>query len=251
MDPEFCIRVEELRVFYRKNRTNAVDGIDLSIPKASIHGVLGPNGAGKTTLISVLCGVMRPGSGSVHVLDHPLPAEREALKSRIGVIPQEIALYPSLTVRENLLYIGRMQGMSSGPLRERVEKEIRNFELEPKRNERVDRLSGGMKRRVNLMAGILHHPELLFLDEPTPGIDIHSRMMILDRLRKMREEGVSMLYSSHDMGEAADLCDRMSVMDRGRIVEESSSEEIAEMGSGGKGLRELLLRVTDPKEDQS
>ncbi len=250
MEGDSCIQVRELSVTYRKNRKKAVDRVSLDLPPGYVHGLLGANGAGKTTLLSVLCGVMRPGSGSAHVLGHELPREKEEVKEKIGVVPQEIALYPALTVRENLFYIGKMQRIPKASLRERVEDAIAAFQLEEKAGERVDRLSGGMKRRVNLMAGTLHRPELLFLDEPTTGIDVHSRGMILDHLKSLREQGVTLLYTSHDLEEAQELCDRIAVMDEGRIVKDDLTDELLEGGpASGKKLRDLLLRITASEEE--
>ncbi len=245
MQQGYCIVTEGLSVVYRKGGKRAVNGLDLKVPERTVFGILGPNGAGKTSLLSVLCGVRRPSEGRVCVLDHELPAEKEALKARIGVVPQEIALHHSLSVRENLNYLGKMHSIPREILRERVEDLLGAFRLEEKADERVARLSGGMKRRVNLMAGLLHRPELLFLDEPTTGIDVHSKGMILDHLKKEKEGGMAILYTSHDLEEAQELCERIAVMDEGRIVKEAGAEElVGDVPLTGDSLRKLLMSLT-------
>lgn len=235
-----AVRTDALTVRYRKADLPAVDALDLEIPGGIIQGLLGPNGAGKSTLLSVLCAVRAPGQGRVEVLGHSLPAEKEALKRRIGLVPQEIALYPTLTVKENLSYLGRMQHIPHSLLKERVPKMIEAFGLAEKSRERVDRLSGGMKRRLNLLAGILHDPELLFLDEPTTGVDVHSRELILEHLKALREKGTTIIYTSHDLPETRELCDRVALMHDGRIIRDGSAEALE-----AEGLRELLVGLSN------
>ncbi len=252
MGQDTCIVTEELSVVYRKNGAKALDRVNLEVPSGNIFGLLGPNGAGKTTLLSVLCGVLRASSGTARVLGHELPREKEVLKERIGVVPQETALYPTLSIRENLLYLGRMHSIPEKELKERVRGLTEELQLADRGNERIEHLSGGMKRRVNLMAGLLHEPELLFLDEPTTGIDVHSRQMILERLKREREAGKTLIYSSHDLEEAEEICDRVAIMDEARIVRAGSTEELLRDPASSEGsLRKLILGATGSTETPS
>ncbi len=241
------LRAEGLRKRYKAGNTLAVSDVSFSVPEGTVFGLLGPNGAGKTTTISILCGVLRPDEGKVEVDGMDLWKEGHQVRRKLGVVPQEIALFPSLTVRENLSYIGNMQGIKGKPLQQRVLDLCHTFGMTSEEHTRVERLSGGMKRRVNLMAGIIHHPKLLILDEPTVGIDVHSRQVITDHLLEMKRKGTTLLYTSHDLEEAQKLCDHVMILEKGREVAKGTPSELVAKTRGTTGdLRSILLELVGP-----
>jgi len=181
-------------------------------------GLLGPNGAGKTTLISVLCGLLPFESGEVTIQGFDVQRRMANIKPLIGIVPQDIALYPELTVMENLLFFGGMYGLTPTELRQRVDIYLNDFGLTRRAHKKVSYLSGGLKRQVNLIAALLHRPSLLFLDEPTVGVDVHSKQIIIDNLQTLHRNGMTIVYTSHDMSEAEQLCTHVALINHGRIV---------------------------------
>ncbi|MDR1783833.1 MAG: ABC transporter ATP-binding protein, partial [Dysgonamonadaceae bacterium] len=196
MNKDFAIEINELCKSYRGNPKPAVDKLSLSIPEGEIFGLLGPNGAGKTTIINILCGLRSFDSGNVSIDGLQLPSDREKIKSLIGVVPQEIALYPSLTAYENLKIFGGIFGIEKKTLENRIHELLAYFGLEENKNRRIENYSGGMKRRINLIAGLLHRPKILFLDEPTVGVDVQSKALILNNLKEINGEGSTIVYTS-------------------------------------------------------
>ncbi|MBN2645402.1 MAG: ABC transporter ATP-binding protein [Desulfuromonadaceae bacterium] len=221
----------------------AVNDISLCLMQGEILGLLGPNGAGKTTTISMLSGLLRPDGGTVRINGREVLSHARSVRQMIGLVPQELALYPSLTLRENLLFLGRLYGLSGSRLQERLTACCGMTGLLEVLNRPVDQLSGGMKRRANLAAGILHEPVLLFLDEPTVGVDAQSRHLIFDHLRQLREQGLGMLYTTHYMEEVHHLCQRVVIIDEGRIVAQGAVAELLEQ-QGCQQLEELYLSLT-------
>jgi ABC-2 type transport system ATP-binding protein len=222
----------------------ALDALDLCIRQGEIFGLLGPNGAGKTTAISILSTILRPTKGSValkqiDLLRHPMQARRI-----IGVVPQDIALYPQLSAGENLSYFGRLHGLRGRRLDAAIRAALAAVGLENRERHRVESLSGGMKRRVNLAAGLLHGPELLFLDEPTVGVDIQSRRLIMDKLLEIKDTGTTMIYTTHYMEEAHQLCNRVAIMDHGRILAQGRPQVLVAQSSDCDNLGELFLELT-------
>jgi ABC-2 type transport system ATP-binding protein len=196
----------------------AVDGVSFTIREGEIFGLLGPNGAGKTTTISMISCLIPPTSGEVSVGGHSVAKDSAKVKRALGVVPQEIALYPTLTALENLRFWGRMYGLSGAVLAQRVDEALETAGLADRAKERVETYSGGMKRRINIAAGIMHHPRLLIMDEPTVGIDPQSRNHILETVKELNRRGMTVLYTSHYMEEVEFLCDRVGIMDHGRII---------------------------------
>jgi ABC-2 type transport system ATP-binding protein len=203
----------------------AVDGVSFEVARGEIYGLLGPNGAGKTTTIKLVCGLLRPDRG-VATLDGNLPADGLDAKRVVGYVPQDIALYPDLTARENLAFLGRLYGLRGRLLGERVDEALALTDLADRGADRVDSFSGGMKRRLNIAAGLLHHPMLLVLDEPTVGVDPQSRHAILERVQAFGKEGMAVLYTTHYMEEAERVCDRVGIIDRGRLIAEGTRREL-------------------------
>jgi ABC-2 type transport system ATP-binding protein len=221
-----------------------VDGLGFDVAAGEIFGLLGPNGAGKTTTLSVLCTLLRPDAGEVRIGGADVLADPAAARRTFGLAPQEIALYPTLTVRENLRYFGRLRGLGGRALEERIDALLGETALSASGDARVERCSGGMKRRANLAAALVGSPPVLFLDEPTAGVDVQSRRLLIDLLRALRGEGTTIVYTTHYLEEAEELCDRVAVVDRGRLVAEGTPGELAPRAGGGAGLEALFLELT-------
>lgn len=210
----------------------ALDGVSLDLRAGEIFGLLGPNGAGKTTLVRAVMGRARPDSGSLRVFG--LSASDPGASSLLGWVPQEIALYGLLSPRQNLTTFGRYQGLSGDALTAAVTQSLQWTGLADRADERTDRLSGGMRRRLNIAAGTVHRPKLLLLDEPTVGVDPQSRERIYGMIEELRKEGTSLLYTTHYMEEAERLCDRIAIIDNGKIIALGTKEELVRQTLGGK-----------------
>jgi ABC-2 type transport system ATP-binding protein len=230
---------------FRNNPEPSVNGLNLTIEQNEIFGLLGPNGAGKTTTISMLCGLIQPSSGEVLINGENLHHHAEKLKAIIGIVPQDIALYPTLTARENLNFFGNMYGIHGKKLKEVREEWLEKLGLTDAANRQVGTYSGGMKRRVNLIAGILHQPKILFLDEPTVGVDVHSRTVIIEHLKEINKTGTTILYTSHHLQEAENFCTHIAIMDYGKIIMKGTPTELLANFKGGNTLEHLFLDLTD------
>jgi ABC-2 type transport system ATP-binding protein len=207
----------------------AVDGVSFEIREGEIFSLLGPNGAGKTTTISILSCLLKPDSGEADVGGFSVVRKSDEVKKLIGVVPQDIALYEDLSGRENLAFWGRMYGLSGTALNQRVDEVLELIGLVDRQKDRVGKYSGGMKRRVNIGAALLHKPRILYLDEPTVGIDPQSRRAILDGVKDLNAEGVTVLYTTHYMEEAQELSDRIGIMDQGRMIAVGTQAELVQM----------------------
>lgn len=238
-----ALEVRDLVKIYRGAERAAVDGLTFRVEEGEIFGLLGPNGAGKTTAISILCTLLRPTAGHVSVGGVGVTASPRQVRRLIGLVPQEIALYPRLTARENLRYFGRLHGLRGGELAERVDEALATVGLQEHAEREVGLFSGGMKRRANLAAGVLHRPRILFLDEPTVGVDPQSRSLILDYLAGLRQSGTTVVYTTHYMEEAQQLCSRVAVMDHGRIIAEGPPAELIARFRCAN-LEEVFLQLT-------
>jgi ABC-2 type transport system ATP-binding protein len=215
----------------------AVDGVTFEIAKGECYGLLGPNGAGKTTTISMACGLLERDSGEVLVEGQTLHPTSVDLKSVIGYVPQEIALYPELSVRDNLRFFGRLYGLGGSHLDDRIKSVIEIVGLGERSTEKVNRFSGGMKRRANIAAGLLHEPHLLVLDEPTVGVDPQSRNAILEAVAQLRDAGMAILYTTHYMEEAERLCNRVGIIDAGLLIAEGTRRELVSQVRGQDRVR--------------
>ena len=207
----------------------AVDGVSFSIHEGEIFSLLGPNGAGKTTTISILSCLLKPDGGDAEVGGFSVTRKQDEVKKLIGVVPQDIALYDDLSGRENLMFWGRMYGLSGTALTKRVDEVLELIDLKDRQKDRVDKYSGGMKRRVNIGAALLHKPKILYLDEPTVGIDPQSRRAILDGVKDLNAGGMTVLYTTHYMEEASELSDRIGIMDKGQMVAVGTQPELVRM----------------------
>jgi len=211
----------------------AVDGISFDIQEGEIFGFLGPNGAGKTTSISMICGLLTPTAGEIFVEGVSILKNPREVKKRLGVVPQEVAIYEELSARENLSFWGGIFGMRGGHLRSRVDELLEQVGLEDRAKEPTKNFSGGMKRRLNLALGLVHDPKLILLDEPTVGIDPQARRNILEVVRNIVTRGRTVLYTTHYLEEAEELCDRLAIIDHGKILSQGTVGELkTQLGEG-------------------
>ena len=207
----------------------AVDDVSFDIAAGETYGLLGPNGAGKTTSIKMVCGILRRDGGRVLVAGEEVDARSLRGKAKIGYVPQDVALYPDLTARENLEFIGRLYRLRGRALRARVDEVLELVDLSDRAEDHVESFSGGMKRRCNIAAGLMPRPALLVLDEPTVGVDPQSRHAILESVRTLGTAGMAILYTTHYMEEADRVCDRVGIIDRGRLIAEGTRRELVSM----------------------
>jgi ABC-2 type transport system ATP-binding protein len=238
------VEIRKLSKTYSGRFEPAVDNLSLDIFEGEIFGLLGPNGAGKTTTISILCGLLKPTDGDIKIYGLDLLHQLNEIKKIIGVISQDIALYDKLTASENLFYFGMLTGMDKKLLNKRIDDLLQRMGLFKYKNERVKNFSGGMKRRINLLAGAIHNPKLLFLDEPSTGCDVQSRNVIREYLMELKDGGTTLIYTSHLMDDVEKLCDRISIIDYGRIVLTGTPADLIAGHPGCLSLEELFLHLT-------
>lgn len=222
-----AVTVTDLRKNY--GDLAALKDVNFSVERGEIFSLLGPNGAGKSTTLGILSGLLAPSGGTAEILGYTLDGESPQIKQLLGVVPQDIALYQDLTARENLLFWGRMYGLSGSRLHGRADELMELMELTGRQRDKVETFSGGMKRRINIAAALLHEPELLIMDEPTVGIDPQSRRHILDNVKKLNSRGITVLYTTHYMEEAQELSHRIAIMDKGRIIAQGTHEELVKI----------------------
>ena len=204
----------------------AVQGASFSAQAGEVLSLLGPNGAGKSTTISMLSGLLAPTSGEACIMGHSVTKEPEAAKRSLGVVPQDIALYPDLSARENLVFWGKMYGLRGAELKSRVDEVLDVIGLADRQKDHVGKFSGGMKRRVNIGAALLHKPAVVIMDEPTVGIDPQSRRHILDNVKELNQKGMTVLYTTHYMEEAAELSHHIAIMDKGKVIAHGTHDEL-------------------------
>jgi ABC-2 type transport system ATP-binding protein len=222
-----AIEVQDLRKSF--GDFQAVQGASFSAQAGEVLSLLGPNGAGKSTTISMLSGLLAPTSGEAHIMGHSVTNEPEAAKRSLGVVPQDIALYPDLSARENLVFWGKMYGLRGAELKARVDEVLEVIGLADRQKDHVGKFSGGMKRRVNIGAALLHKPAVVIMDEPTVGIDPQSRRHILDNVKELNRQGMTVLYTTHYMEEAAELSHHIAIMDKGRVIACGTHDELIKM----------------------
>jgi ABC-2 type transport system ATP-binding protein len=241
------VEVQNLVKRYLPEDVLAVNGVSFEIREGEIFSLLGPNGAGKTTTISMLSCLLKPSGGDALVGGHSIVSESMAVRRAIGVVPQEIALYEALSARQNLMFWGRMYSMGGQALKERVAQVLEQIGLADKADARIATYSGGMKRRVNIGVGLLHKPQLIFMDEPTVGIDPQSRRNILDTVKDLNRQGMTVLYTTHYMEEAQELSDRVGIIDHGQLIALGTQKELTEIVGEHETLRLHLAEGQDPE----
>ena len=226
------IRVEGLRKKY--GELTAVDGVSFEVREGEIYGLLGPNGAGKTTTLSMISGLLQPDEGRVLFGGVDLAADPLGIKQDLGVVPQDIALYEELTARENLHFWGGLYGLSGAKLKDAIQAALKLVGLDDNADKKVGKFSGGMKRRLNLSMGLVHRPRVVMMDEPTVGIDPQARANILEVVREIANSGTTVLYTTHYLEEAEGFCDRIAIMDHGKILTEGTLDELKQMLGEGE-----------------
>jgi ABC-2 type transport system ATP-binding protein len=243
MAEEFMV-VKDLHKSF--NDFKAVNGVSFSIYKGEIFGLLGPNGAGKTTTIRILSTVLAPDSGEIFIGGHALSREAESVRHIIGVCPQELALYEDLSAMDNMVFFGRMAGLSGDDARTQALANLKLMGLEDRARGKVSKYSGGMKRRINLAIALMGNPQLLFLDEPTVGIDPQSRNNIFENILGLQKKGITVLYTTHYMEEADRLCQRVAIMDGGKIIALDTPHQLkSQLGDPDKvTLEDVFLKLT-------
>lgn len=243
-EPPLAIRARGLGK--RFGALQAVDGVDLSVPRASVYGFLGPNGSGKSTTIRMLCGLLTPSAGEIEVLGLRIPEQAEALRRRIGYMTQKFSLYEDLSVRENLLFLASVQGLPRAARRQRVDALLETYDLQAQASQLAGTMSGGQKQRLALAGAVVHAPELLFLDEPTSAVDPESRRGFWERLFDLADAGTTILVSTHYMDEA-ERCHRLAILDNGRLVADGTPADL----TGGLRGRTLGVRTGEPRRAQA
>ncbi len=245
---EPMVEVQGLVKHYGK--VEALKGIDFAIDKGEIFGLIGPNGAGKTTTVNILSAYVRPTDGKALVNGKDVTSSPYEIKVLLGVVPQEIAIYPTLSAEENLRFFGRIYGLSKESLSDRVDYLLELAGLQERRKESAQRFSGGMKRRLNLVIGLLNQPRLLLLDEPTLGVDPQSREHIFDTIFKLKDKGTTILYTTHYLEEVEKLCDHIAIIDEGKIIAQGTLEELLSLRKEAiqvekpRGLEQVFIQLT-------
>jgi ABC-2 type transport system ATP-binding protein len=237
------IQARNLKKYYKKVR--AVDGVDLEVREGEILGILGPNGAGKSTTISMISSLVRPDEGEIFYRDKDIIKYPQYIRKILGLVPQEVALYPDLSARENLTFFGRLYGLRGKELNRRMNEVLDLLGLNGRSGDSIKNYSGGMKRRVNIGAALLHHPELLIMDEPTVGIDPQSRSHILKTVKELSSRGMTIIYTSHYMEEVEFLCHRIYIMDYGKIIASGTKDELKDMVSRDNTVELQIDTVTE------
>jgi ABC-2 type transport system ATP-binding protein len=223
----------------------AVDNISFEIKEGELFGLLGPNGAGKSTLISVITTLIKPTGGQILVNGLDIKTKQSEVKKILGLVPQDIALYPTLTAGENLAFWGKMYGLDGKLLKERIKEALEIAGLSDRAKNRIDSFSGVMKRRINIAAALLHKPKVLIMDEPTVGIDPQSRNHILETVQKLNKEGMTVIYTSHYMEEIEFLCSYIGIMDHGKIIAMGTKEELRKLVSNKDVIKIKLMNEND------
>ena len=241
------VDVQHVSKKYKDAPKASVNDLSLIINQGDIFGLLGPNGAGKTTFISMLCGLFPATSGEIFINGFTHKTHSKQCKQAIGVVPQEIALYPQLTAWENLMFLGHMYGIKGSELKKIVKENLMILGLEENMHQKITSYSGGMKRRVNLIAGLLHNPQLLILDEPTVGVDVQSKQAIIERLKKLnKEKGMTILYTSHHLDEAEDFCTHIAIIDDGKLITQGQTQALIKENNCNS-IEEVYLKITGVK----
>lgn len=239
------LNVQHLRKSY--NQLVAVDDVSFSVAGGQLLGLLGPNGAGKTTTVSMVAGLLTPDAGEVLIAGARLTGDTDPRKRKVGLVPQDLALYDELSAQANLEFFGALYGLHGAPLRDAIDRALTLVGLADRRRDAVNSYSGGMKRRLNLAAGLLHDPEILILDEPTVGVDPQSRNAIFDNLELLKSQGKALLYTTHYMEEVERLADRVVIVDRGRVIADDTLAGMKARVPGADGpasLESVFLALT-------
>ncbi len=236
------LQIKDMKKSFGKNEV--VKGISFSIEKGESFGLLGPNGAGKSTTISMICGLLPVDAGEIVVAGKSVKTDPMNVKKKIGVVPQDIALYPTMSAKDNLIFWGKMYGLTGSQAKKRGAEVLEYVGLTERAKDKIETFSGGMKRRINIGAALMHKPELLIMDEPTVGIDPQSRNHILETVKKLNQEGMTVIYTSHYMEEVDYLCERIGIVDHGRMIALGTKQELCNRLTSGTVITLELNEVT-------
>ncbi|WP_179414811.1 ABC transporter ATP-binding protein [Mucilaginibacter sp. E4BP6] len=240
----FAIEVENIGFHYPGNAEVSFSGLNLKVEKGARFGLFGPNGAGKTTLISLMTGLLTADSGHVKLLGHEMGKQNNNATNRLfGFVPQDFSFYQELSPAENLEFFGAWSGLSKSTIKQRTDELLNILGLEEVRDKQVQKFSGGMKRRVNLAIGVIHNPEILFLDEPTVGVDVQTGHAIVNYLLELNKNGTTLVYTSHQLSEAEDLCQQVALIDGGKIIAQDSLRNMLK-DHKQESLEQLFLNLT-------
>lgn len=241
------IQIQNLVKSFKDSDSPVVKGVSFTVNTNEVFGLLGPNGAGKTTIISMLCQLFAPSSGEIIVDGKLIGKGNTIVKEMMGVVPQDIALYPTLTARENLHFYGAMYHLKGKDLDDKITHWLNKLDLSEVANRRVSTFSGGMKRRVNLIASVLHQPKVLILDEPTVGVDVQSRHVIIEQLKELNQQGTTIVYTSHHLEEAENFCTQVAIIDGGRIIAQGTPQQLITNTHQARNLEDVFLQLTNHK----
>jgi ABC-2 type transport system ATP-binding protein len=237
-----AVSVSGLNFRYSKQEKYFLENLNLKISKGERFGLFGPNGAGKTTLMSLMTGLLKPEVGSVRIFEKEVSSNKE-VKKTFGYVPQDLAFYNELSPVENLQFFGAWSGLNSRKIKNRTDELLTVLGLNEVRNKPLHTFSGGMKRRINIAIGVIHQPQILFLDEPTVGVDVQTRAAIIDYLKELNVNGTTLIYTSHHLQEAQSLCNRIALMDEGKIILHDDLDKLL-VGHQENGLEGLFLKLT-------
>lgn len=240
---ETAIDIRNLHFRYSEEAGVQFNGLNLQISKGDRFGLFGPNGAGKTTLMSLMTGLLLPDEGSVELLGKPIADKHKKVNRLFGYVPQDFSFYQELSPVENLEFFGAWAGLSRKRTRTRTDELLEILGLDDVRNQRVEEFSGGMKRRVNLAIGVVHNPAVLILDEPTVGVDVQTRLAIINYLHELNKQGTTLIYTSHQLNEAEDLCNQIAMIDNGKIIVQGELDKILH-NENQESLEDLFLKLT-------
>lgn len=238
-----AVSILNLGFKYPGQNKNFLNNLGLEIAEGERFGLFGPNGAGKTTLINCITGLLRYQQGSVRLFGHEVRSNRKTVNKLFGFVPQDFSFYQELSPQENLSFFGAWAGMNKQEIKNKSASLLEILGLADLRNKQVQKFSGGMKRRVNLAIGVIHSPRILFLDEPTVGVDVHTRKAIISYLKELNENGTTLIYTSHQLNEAEELCNKIALIDDGKILVHDSLDQLLQ-NQQEKNLEGLFLKLT-------
>lgn len=242
MEP--IITVKNLSKQYSQAKNPALNNLNLTIHRGEFFGLLGPNGSGKTTLISILCGLLHASEGHITTAGYSIPKQISKIKPIFNLVPQEIALYPTLTLKENIDFFSNMYGLKAKIKKQRIEECLQISGLESFVNQQISTFSGGMQRRANLIISLINHPEILFLDEPAAHVDPQSRHLIFSILMNLNSKGTTIIYTTHYLEEAQHLCTRVAILDNGVILRDDSPMQLIKQSPGAQNLADVFFNLT-------
>lgn len=238
-----AVLIKDLRFTYPRQSVSCFDNLNLIVEEGERFGLFGPNGAGKTTLMNCMTGLLKYQQGSVQLLGNEIARQKKSVNKLFGFVPQDFSFYQELSPVENLAFFGAWSGMQKAEIKSKTEELLEVMSLTDVRNKKVEKFSGGMKRRVNLAIGVIHSPRILFLDEPTVGVDVHTRHAIINYLKKINEQGTTLIYTSHQLSEAEDLCNKVALIDDGKIIAHDTLEQLM-IEHKEDGLEGLFINLT-------